>query len=119
MSHYDYFKNHEEFVEFAAGDAIFNEGDASNGKMYAVKEGQVEITHNNVVLEIVEPGHFFGEMSLVDSQPRAANAVAKTDCKIIEVDKYHFMFLTHETPTFALQVMHVMAERIRKLHERV
>jgi CRP-like cAMP-binding protein len=119
MNYYDYFKNHQEYVEFKAGDRIFSKGDESNGKMYAVKSGQVEIAHNGTVLETVEPGHYFGEMSLVDAAPRAADAVAKTDCQIVLVDKYHFLYLTQETPMFALQVMHVMAERIRKLHDRL
>lgn len=119
MFHYDYFKNHDEFSDYKAGDTIFNEGDAGKRVMFAVKEGEVEIIHNGVVLETVTGGHFFGEMSLVDDAPRAATAVAKTDAKIIAIDKYHFLYLTHEAPNFALQVMHVMAERIRALHERV
>ena len=117
--HQDYFTHHDEFVDYSAGDIIFEEGDDSNKIMYAVKEGEVEIVHNDIVLETVTAGRFFGEMSLVDASPRAARAVCKTDCKIVEVDKYHFLFLTHESPTFALQVMHVMAERIRALHDKV
>lgn len=119
MNHYDYFTKHEDYVEYKAGDKIFSEGDAGNGKMYAVKSGSVQIVLNGTVLETVQPGYYFGEMSLVDSAPRAADAIAQTDCQIVAVDKYHFMFLVNETPRFALQVMHVMAERIRKLHERV
>ena len=117
MNHYDYFKFHKDFIEFKAGEHIFEEGDESNSKMYAVKDGAVDIVYKGMVLETVEAGHFFGEMSLVDNEARAASAVAKTDCQIVEVDKYHFLYLTHETPNFALQVMHIMAERIRHLNE--
>jgi CRP-like cAMP-binding protein len=117
MFHHDYFTNHSDFRVFAAGETIFNEGDPGNAKMYAVKSGEVEIIHNGRVLETVKPGYFFGEMSLVDASPRSAQAVAKSACQIVEVDKYHFLFLTHESPMFALQVMHVMADRIRRLND--
>ncbi|MEL6307740.1 MAG: Crp/Fnr family transcriptional regulator [Chloroflexota bacterium] len=119
MRYVDYFTKHDDFVVYKAGETIFNEGDEANKKMYAVRAGEVEIVHNDVLLETVRPGYFFGEMSLVDAAPRAANAIAKTDCEIVEVDKYHFLYLIGEAPMFALQVMHIMAERIRKLHERV
>ena len=112
----DYFKNHDDYIEYQAGDVIFDQGDSSNKTMYAVKSGQVDIVYGEKVVETVDAGRFFGEMSLVDASPRAAGAVAKTDCKIVPVDKYHFLYLLHETPSFALQMMHVMAERIRTLN---
>jgi CRP/FNR family transcriptional regulator, cyclic AMP receptor protein len=115
----DYFKNHDDYIEFKVGDVIFDQGDSSNKIMYAVKEGEVDIVYGDKVVESVESGRFFGEMSLVDAAPRAAAAIAKTDCKIVPVDKYHFLYLLHETPSFALQVMHVMAERIRTLNTMI
>jgi CRP-like cAMP-binding protein len=113
---FDYFKQHQEFVEFKAGEVIFNQ-DEIGKVMYAVKEGEVEIIYSDLLLEIVREGEFFGEMSLVDSSPRSAKAVAKTDCKLVVVDKYHFLFLVHQSPTFSLDVMLVMAQRIRKLQQ--
>ncbi|NWF69112.1 MAG: Crp/Fnr family transcriptional regulator [Chloroflexi bacterium] len=116
MTLVDYFKSAKEFVEYSAGQTIFEEGKTGD-LMFAVKEGLVEIIHDGHVLETVEAGHFFGEMALVDSMPRSAGAVAKTDCKIVAVDKKRFLFLVQETPTFALQVMHTMAERLRKMNQ--
>jgi CRP-like cAMP-binding protein len=55
----------------------------------------------------------FGEMSVVDSSPRSATAVAVTDTKLAVIDRRMFLFLVHETPMFALQVMSTMAERLR------
>ena len=110
----DYFKNETNFVDYAAGDLIFDERQPGD-VMYVVKEGTVEITHDGEVLETCEAGCFFGEMALIDRKVRAAAAVAKTDCKLILVDKRRFLFLVQETPTFAIQVMHEMAERIRRL----
>ncbi len=109
----DYFKTARELVQFQAGDIIFDENQPGD-VMYAVREGSVEIQHNGHILEVCEVGQFFGEMALIDSEYRAARAVAKTNCTLAKVDKHRFTFLVQETPTFALQVMHTMANRLRR-----
>ena len=116
MVRVDYFKNADEFVEYAAGDVIFEESEQGE-QMYAVKAGEVDILVHNNVVETVEAGNFFGEMALIDKMPRSAKAVAKTDCQVVVVDKKRFLFLIQETPTFALQVMHALAERLRHMNE--
>ena len=116
MSNIDFFKNVQNFEEFAADSVIF-EKDTEGATMYAVKEGEVNIVVGDKVLETVGEGGFFGEMALVDAEVRSAKAIAKTACKVVPVDRKRFMFLVKENPAFALQVMHVMAERIRKMNE--
>jgi CRP/FNR family transcriptional regulator, cyclic AMP receptor protein len=118
MTTVDYFKNAKDFVEYDAGQVIVQEG-GSGDVMYAVKEGEVEIVFKERVLETVHAGGFFGEMALIDAEPRSATAVAKTHCKIVSVDKKRFLFLVQETPTFALQVMHTLANRLRAVHEMI
>lgn len=115
MYQIDFFKNLTDLVEYKAGDKIFSKGDESNATLYAVREGTVDIVNNGVVINSIGPKEFFGEMALIDSSVRSADAIARTDCKIAYVDRTKFLFLVHETPTFALQVMHIMAERIRKM----
>ncbi len=110
----NYFVNATEFVDYKAGDVIFEEG-ATGEVMYAIKEGDVEIVHQGKPIEVISGGQFFGEMALVDQSPRSAQAVAKTDCKIILVNRHRFLFLVQETPTFALEVMEVMSNRIRRM----
>lgn len=115
----NYFTRHDDYTEYIAGDTIFNVGDASDGKLYAVKEGEVALILNNTVLETITAGYFFGELGLVDSSPRRTNAVAKTDCKIVAIDRYQFLFLMHETAVFNLQMLRVIGERIDKLHRKI
>lgn len=110
----DYFKNSSIFVLYKAGTIIFSE-DQPGDVMFAVKEGEVEILHHGHHIETVHEGQFFGEMALIDKAPRSATAIARTDCKIVRVDKQKFLFLVQETPTFALQVMHQMSERLRRM----
>ena len=82
--------------------------------MFSVLEGTVELSRNGAVIENVGPGGILGEMALIDSAPRSADATARTAARVVSVDHQRFKYLVQEHPTFALQVMAVMAERLRK-----
>ena len=56
-------------------------------------------------------------MALLDAPLRGATATARSAGGMVRVDKRKFMFLVHEHPTFALQVMAIMAERLRRANE--
>jgi len=99
------------------GTAIFNIGDES-GEMYVVQSGEVDIVLNGVVIETVGPDGFFGEISLIEDSARTADAVARTDCKLLPVNRHHFLFLVDEVPQFALHVMKGMADRLRRADAR-
>ncbi len=99
---------------FAAGSRIFEKGD--NGEeMYVVKEGEVDIVIDGFHFETIVPEGIFGELCLVDQETRIASAVARTDCHLQVIDKRQFLFLVQETPMFALHVMKVMANRLRRM----
>lgn len=66
---------------FSAGQPIFAEGEPGD-VMYAVLQGEVEIRRQGQVLGTVRNGGIFGEMALLDEQPRSAAAVAKSDCRV-------------------------------------
>jgi CRP-like cAMP-binding protein len=75
--------------------------------------GTVEIRLGNRVLETLSQYSIFGEMALIDAAPRSATAVAVTDAKLVPVSEKQFLFLISNTPYFALNVMRVMARRLR------
>jgi CRP/FNR family transcriptional regulator, cyclic AMP receptor protein len=108
----DMFRHAKEVESFTKGQVIVREGDPS-GIMYVVVEGEVDIVLRDNVVNSLGPGGIFGEMALVDHQPRSATAVAKTDCKLASIDERRFCFLIQQTPNFALSVMRVMAARLR------
>jgi CRP/FNR family transcriptional regulator, cyclic AMP receptor protein len=101
----------------AAGTTIFNAGDERDF-MYAVLEGQVDIIVNGRVVETVESGGIFGEMALIGKDKRTATAIARSDAKLVAVDERRFLFLVQQTPNFALHVMRVLSDRLRRMDEQ-
>jgi len=109
------FQHTDNLQAFSAGDVIFEEGQ-SGRTMYVIVEGEVEIQIHGHPIEVVGQGGIIGEMALVDPdpQPRSATVIAKTDCKLAPVDDKRFQFLVQQTPFFAIQVMRIMADRLRR-----
>jgi len=99
---------------FPAGQTIFSEG-KDGDVMYVVKDGEVDVWVHGRVVETIGPGGVFGEMALVDQGPRSATAIAKTDCTLVPVNQARFTFLVQQVPSFSLEVMSVMARRLRKM----
>jgi CRP/FNR family transcriptional regulator, cyclic AMP receptor protein len=98
--------------EYKAGDVIFREGDPAE-ELFIVKSGTVEIRLGNRLLDTVPERSIFGEMALIDPGARNATAVAATDAMIVPVSEKQFLFLVSRTPYFALNVMRVLARRLR------
>ena len=99
-------------ITVEAGQALFREGDESN-QMYVLETGTAVVIVQNRVVETLEHGSIVGEMGLVSPGPHSASVVAKTDCEFVAVDEKRFHFLVQQTPFFAIQVMRMMAERLR------
>ena len=104
----------DDFEAFSAGQHIFTTGQPGD-VMYVIKEGEVEVVINGKVVDTVGPGGILGEMALIDKRPRSATAIAKTDCKLVSVNEQRFQRLVQQTPHFAIQVMKVMAQRLRQM----
>ena len=104
--------NKDDYRDYERGQRIFSQGE-SGKTMYVVHEGEVELLVNGTLVEKVGPGGVLGEMGLIDASPRSATAVARTDCKLIPVNQQRFTLLVQHTPDFALQLMRIMAGRLR------
>lgn len=98
---------------YQAGDVIFEAGQAGE-EMFIVRGGEVDVRLGTTVLETVGSDHFFGELALIDDGPRSATAVARTDCTLVALNRHRFTFLVDELPFFAINVMKVMADRLRR-----
>ena len=73
----------------------------------------IELRKGEQSLGVLEPGDTFGELAIVSEAPRSLTAIATEPSVLAVIDDKAFLFLVHETPTFALQVMRSMADRIR------
>jgi CRP-like cAMP-binding protein len=98
--------------DFKAGDVIFREGEPAQ-ELFIVQSGEVEIRLGNRLLETLPQYSIFGEMALIDNAPRSATAIAATDVRLVAANEKQFLFLISNTPYFALNVMRVMARRLR------
>ena len=78
----------------------------------------VEIHLRGAVVERVTPGGVFGEMALIDGKPRSATAVAAVDCSVAAINEKRFLRLVEQTPSFALRMMQVITERLRRADPR-
>jgi len=108
------FKHSPDFKTVKPGEIVFREGDPGD-LMYVILSGEIEITFRGKTVETLKEGQIFGELALVDDRPRSATATAKSDARIVPVDEKRFTFLVEETPYFAVQVMRIMAARIRMM----
>ena len=107
------FANTNHVQVFQTGSTIFAEGTPGE-VMYVVLEGEVEVRVGSTLIEVIGPGDIVGEMALIDAQVRSATIVAKSECRLALVDEQRFLFMVQETPFFALHVMRVLAERLRR-----
>ena len=110
------FRNDSHAVAITAGQVLFRDGD-TGAVMFGVIEGEIAIGKHGVLIETIGPGGIVGEMAIIDHAPRSADAVARTDARLAVIDEQRFMRLVSDHPTFALQVMRVMADRLRHLNE--
>jgi CRP/FNR family transcriptional regulator, cyclic AMP receptor protein len=101
-----------------AGETIFKEGEEAK-ELYVIKAGQVEIQLGNRLLATLDANDIFGEMALIDSSPRSATAIAKTDVALVPVSKKDFVTLVSRAPTFALDVMSMLARRLRDANRAI
>jgi len=114
MTAINLFRHADTVITFEAGQTIFEAGDQGD-VMYAVLEGTVDILVGERVIDQAEAGGIFGEMALVDGSPRSASARARTSVKVTPVSEKQFLRMVEMTPHFALQVLRVMSERLRRL----
>ena len=103
---------------FAVGDTIVTKGEPAK-EMFLLRKGGVAIQIDGKTVEEIAPGSIFGEMALIDHAPRSASAVATEDSEVIPIDERLFIILVQDAPYFALDVMRVLTDRIRRMNQRL
>lgn len=114
MTTFEFLRHEPVIQEYRKGQTVFKEGDPGADCMFAVIEGVIEIQLGSQTVERVQPVHVFGEMGLIDQRPRSATAIAAVDSRVAVIDKKRFLRLVELTPNFALSMMQVISERLRR-----
>ena len=108
--------------DFAAGDTIVREGEPG-AEMFIIQEGKVAVTKKigdtDVFLATLERGDFFGEMSLLESQPRSATVRALVPTRLVAVRAGELLMKFRRDPTFAFEMLQRLSGRVRQLNEQV
>src|SRR5690606_35328420 len=112
-------------INLSAGTLIFSEGEYT-ASMYIVEDGEVAIykrkNGHDCIMAVLGEGECLGEMALFDYMPRSASAVAKTDCRLIEITSQNLYGVYQmDMEQFALIQMNLgreIARRLRKADEQ-
>jgi signal transduction histidine kinase len=108
--------------DYADGEVIFKEGDPGNG-VFVVKNGRVELSSTpqiatNLVLSTMEPGDFFGEMAVIDEQPRSACAKAVGSCTVYFLDSEVIRRMISCSPAFSMNLLKEISFRLRRVNQK-
>lgn len=102
--------------KFQAGQLIFRQGDFGC-TLYIVAKGRVNIylpaSPNDLPLQTLQPGDYFGELALFDNQPRSASALAVTPVVLLELTQPVLMRCIAQRPNLALSLLRSMSTRLR------
>jgi CRP-like cAMP-binding protein len=98
--------------KFGAGVTIVKEGETGVG-FYLILDGAVEVRRKKKVLSTLATGDFFGEMGLIDDQPRSADVVAVSPTVTFCLSQWTFQGIIKGNPDVAVGMMKVLVARLR------
>jgi CRP-like cAMP-binding protein len=105
-------------ASYAAGQAIFSQGDPANAVFY-IQKGKVKITvvsaqGKEIVVALLSSKEFFGEGALAGQSKRISTAVAMSDSVISRIEKPTILRIIHEEPTFSeVLIAHLLGRAVR------
>ena len=101
---------------------IFLESEPGN-ELYVIQEGKVKISKvyndKEVLLDVLKPGDIFGEMAIIENQPRNANAAASGRLKLMAITKANFEFVVKTYPDIASRIIEVLSDRIWLIYRQI
>jgi CRP/FNR family cyclic AMP-dependent transcriptional regulator len=99
-------------ISYKAGDTIVEEGSMGVG-FYLVLDGKVEVRKWSKFLATLAKGQFFGEMSLIDEQPRSADVVAVSQARCWALSSWAFASVVKTNPEIPMMMLKEMVKRLR------
>lgn len=113
----------DEFNRVYTKDSMICAENEPGEEMYIIQKGLVKISkivdNNEVLLAILKQGDIFGEMSLLESKPRAASATAYEDCQLLAVNKANFERMIVTQPQIITRLTTLLSERIWFIYKQL
>jgi CRP-like cAMP-binding protein len=106
---------------FKKKELIFSEGDSPRW-FYFVLKGEVKITKlsqdgKEIILELIQPGGFFGGVAVIRGFPYPANAVVKEDADVLKISRENFQKVLDRFPAVMMDIMQNIGDRIKESRE--
>lgn len=101
-------------VDFPAGHVIARQGEVGTG-FFVIADGRASVVRGGRTIATLGPGDFFGELSVLDGQPRVAQVVADGPTTCLALASWDFEAVIREQPQVALAVLRGLAGRLREL----
>jgi CRP/FNR family transcriptional regulator, cyclic AMP receptor protein len=100
-------------------EAIIVSQEEEGDSLFIIKSGKVKVTlygdsGREVILSIFQAGDYFGEMSLIDNQPRSANVIAIDESEVLILSRPAFSQQIEENPRVAQGIMRELCRRLRR-----
>jgi hypothetical protein len=108
------------FLEVATGQTVFREGDPGSD-MYIIESGSIDIMRidrGKTPLATLESGDFFGEMAVLEDQPRFATAIATQPTRLLKIDRAGFTGVLSGNVEIAIRIMRKLTARLRRAEQR-
>jgi len=100
-------------MTFSKGESIVKEGDAGLG-FYIIREGGATVRHGDKTVATLGRGDFFGEMALLDDQPRSADVIAMEPTKCLVLLRWNFWSMISKNPNVVRGLLREMSRRLRE-----
>lgn len=109
--------------QFAKDAVIFFENEPGD-TLYVVAAGRVRVSilgddGREVILSVLGPGDFFGEMALLDNDPRSATTIAAEDTELLCLSRPDFEKVMRESPTMMMALIKVLTTRLRHANQQI
>ena len=108
---------------YAKDDVVFH-ADESGDVFCVIKEGQVKVTMispegKEIILSMLGPGDFFGEMALLDDEPRSATVIATEALEVVTIWRSDFLQILSENFALTKKVLAELSQRLRNASNRI
>ena len=103
---------------FEKGQYVVSEGDLGK-ELYIIIKGEIEVVKGGNRIDVMKSGGSFGEMAIIDSQPRSADVIAMSDVLLLKMERDDFHEILKQREEVAIGVIRVLNRRIRNLNQRL